>query len=219
MRATRNGTLIKAVASAAFVLTLACLAGEARGQGAVAFQPIPSQIFDGALLNAVPVVSADRRYVRLGVSPFFSTIDGFDTFPVPAAVGGGGIAGGIGGLGGLPGGGAGGGGFRSVGPGGKANATGRVQVPGAAASAPRTIVPRSVAAAASTQPAGRSTLGLDSPAARSATAGMRRDLPAEIGPSGFERPGPGASGTSPLPGRRFVTSGNQAAAASRLGGR
>lgn len=61
--------------------------------GAVAFTPIPSQIFDGVQLTVMPVVSADRRYVRLTMSPFFSTIDGFDNFPVPAAVGGGGIGG------------------------------------------------------------------------------------------------------------------------------
>ncbi len=62
--------------------------------GAVAFTPIPQQIFDGVQLSVLPVVSADRRYVRLTMAPFFSTIDGFDTFPVPAAVGGGGIGGG-----------------------------------------------------------------------------------------------------------------------------
>ncbi|MFO0887659.1 MAG: hypothetical protein U0790_00785, partial [Isosphaeraceae bacterium] len=62
--------------------------------GAVAFTPIPAQIFDGVQLTVMPVVSADRRYVRLTMAPFFSTIDGFDNFPVPAAVGGGGIGGG-----------------------------------------------------------------------------------------------------------------------------
>jgi type II secretory pathway component GspD/PulD (secretin) len=62
--------------------------------GAVAFQPVPAQVFDGVFLEVLPVVSADRRYVRLTMAPFFSQIDGFDTFPVPAAVGGGGIGGG-----------------------------------------------------------------------------------------------------------------------------
>src|SRR5438874_652597 len=118
-----------AIVGVAIALGVALASGEARGQGAVAFQPIPSQIFDGAGLSVVPAISPDRRYVRLSVNPFFQTVDGFDTFPVPAAVSGGGIGGlgGIGGIGGIGGGGgAGGGGFRSVGPGGvaagKANA-------------------------------------------------------------------------------------------------
>jgi hypothetical protein len=50
-------------------------------------------------MSATPVVSVDRRYVRLGVSPFFTGLQGFDTFSVPAAVGGGGLGGLGGGLG------------------------------------------------------------------------------------------------------------------------
>ncbi len=91
--------------------------GRANGQ-AVAFQPTPAPLLDGATLSATPVVSADRRYVRLGVAPMFQTIDGFQTFPVPGAIAGGGNGGGLGGggLGGLGAGGLGGagGGFRSV---------------------------------------------------------------------------------------------------------
>ena len=41
-----------------------------------------------------PVVSADRRYVRMTLSPFFTAIEGFDTIQVPAAVGGSGLGGG-----------------------------------------------------------------------------------------------------------------------------
>jgi general secretion pathway protein D len=63
------------------------------GAGAVAFQPIPSQILDGVNLNVTPVVSADRRYVRMTLAPFFNTFSGFDTISVPAAVGGGGLGG------------------------------------------------------------------------------------------------------------------------------
>jgi hypothetical protein len=85
----------------------------ARGQG-VAFQPEVSPLFSGAMLGVTPVVSADRRYVRLSLTPSFNQVNGFTPYSVPAAVSGGG-GGGLGGLGGLTGmnglvGGAGGGG-------------------------------------------------------------------------------------------------------------
>lgn len=105
----------------------------ARAQGAVAFAPNVGIVPDGVSLSVTPVVSADRRYVRLvNINPFFSTFQEFQTISVPAAVagtggfggggfGGGGLGGGgFGGLGGggLGGGGAGGFGLRSVPPGG-----------------------------------------------------------------------------------------------------
>ena len=40
------------------------------------------------------VVSADRRYVRMTLAPFFTGIEGFDTINDPAAVGGSGLGGG-----------------------------------------------------------------------------------------------------------------------------
>ena len=74
---------------------------------------------DGVFLDATPAVSADRRYVRLTVNPMFSTVNGFQTFPVPAAVGGGGGGVGFGGGGlGFGGGGLGGGGLANGGGGG-----------------------------------------------------------------------------------------------------
>ena len=110
-------------------------ASSARSQ-TVAFAAIPGQFNDGVSLNVLPVVSADRRYVRMTLNPQFNALTGFDTISVPGAVGGGGINGGIGGIGGLGGlgglgggggiGGGGGlgagaggvgGGFRNVGPG------------------------------------------------------------------------------------------------------
>ena len=66
---------------------------------AVAFQPGVASFPNGASMSVAPVVSADRRYVRLGVSPFFTGLQGFDTFSVPAAVGGGGFRGLGGGVG------------------------------------------------------------------------------------------------------------------------
>jgi hypothetical protein len=91
------------------------LVPSARAQ--VAFIPQVGSFPNGAMMSTTPAVSFDRRYVRLGVNPVFTTIEGFNTFSVPAAVSGGGVgAGGLGGLGlgglGMGGGGGGlGGGF------------------------------------------------------------------------------------------------------------
>jgi len=60
----------------------------ARGQ--VAFVPGIGAIPTGATLTVTPAVSADRRYVRLGVNPFFNALNGFTTINVSGAVGGGG---------------------------------------------------------------------------------------------------------------------------------
>ena len=59
-----------------------------RGQ-AVGFQPVVGSFPSGTTLNVTPAVTADRRYVRMSVNPFFNDLLGFDTFPVPAAVTGG----------------------------------------------------------------------------------------------------------------------------------
>ena len=77
---------------------LAMLAPSASAQ-AVAFQPGVASFPNGVSMSVAPVVSADRRYVRLGVTPYFTGLQGFDTFPVPAAVGGGGFGGLGGGVG------------------------------------------------------------------------------------------------------------------------
>ncbi len=98
MRAARS-----IVAAFAVLAALLMAPGRAKAQ-AVAFFPTVGQIPDGVSLNVTPVVSADRRYVRLSLDVNFSTINGFSNFPVPAAVGGGngtgGLGGGLGGLGG-----------------------------------------------------------------------------------------------------------------------
>ena len=64
------------------------------GVSAVAFQPTPAPLFDGVQLTVTPVVSYDRRYVRLSLAPNFQTFEGFQTFPVPAVAGGVNFAGG-----------------------------------------------------------------------------------------------------------------------------
>jgi type II secretory pathway component GspD/PulD (secretin) len=64
------------------------------GPGSVAFFPNVTQFPSGVTLFVTPVVSADRRYVRMTLSPFFIVLEGFDTIQVPAAVGGSGLGGG-----------------------------------------------------------------------------------------------------------------------------
>ena len=64
------------------------------GAGAVAFTPQISQLPDGVSLNVTPVVSADRRYVRLSLAPQFTAVTDLQTVTFPgAAVGGGGFGG------------------------------------------------------------------------------------------------------------------------------
>lgn len=90
--------------------------------GAVGFQPIVQPFPDGIMLMVSGVVSADRRYVRLSMSPNFSQIVDIQTFTNVnaggAGIGGGGQGGGGFGGGGGGFGGAGGGGFGIGGIGG-----------------------------------------------------------------------------------------------------
>ncbi len=119
MRAARSSFVASALLAGSLMAH-----GRAEAQ-AIGFQPGVGTIPDGVSLNVTPVVTADRRYVRLSLNANFSTINGFSNFPVAGAVGGGGVGGGLrgggGGLGGAfggAGGGAGGGGaaggFRNV---------------------------------------------------------------------------------------------------------
>jgi len=91
------------------VVLFAALAarGPAAPAQAVGFAPVVGSFPNGVGVGTTPVVSADRRYVRLGVDAGFSALEGFDTASIPAAVSGG--PGGNGG--GIPG------GFRSAGVG------------------------------------------------------------------------------------------------------
>ncbi|MFK7817163.1 MAG: hypothetical protein AB8G99_00470 [Planctomycetaceae bacterium] len=84
------------------------------GTGAVGFTPIVQTIPEGIFLNVTAVISADRRYVRLQLSPNFTNI--VDVFTFSFASGGAGV----GGIGGAGGGGIGGGGIGGGGIGGGA---------------------------------------------------------------------------------------------------
>jgi hypothetical protein len=78
------------VAAAFGLITLGIqgLAPCARGQ-AIAYQPVIGLAPTGSTLTVTPVVSADRRYVRLSVNPYFNVLNGFSTFGIPGAVSGG----------------------------------------------------------------------------------------------------------------------------------
>jgi hypothetical protein len=101
---------------------LQCLGADTFGQAA-AFDPIIGSAPTGQTMTVTPVVSADRRYVRLSVNPFFNAVNGFTSFntPLGAASGAGGMGGGgmggAGGLGGVGGGGLGGAGGLGAGSG------------------------------------------------------------------------------------------------------
>jgi hypothetical protein len=122
MRPIRSWPVVPAIG----LVSAALLCSEVKAHGqAVGFQPIPAPLPSGVQLDVTPVVSADRRYVRLGIGVGFQEITGFNNYSVPAAVSGGGGfagmggliggAGGLGGLGGAGGIGGGGGGARGVG--------------------------------------------------------------------------------------------------------
>ena len=90
--------------------------GRAAAQ-AVAFAPTIGTVPEGVGMNVTPVVSADRRYVRLSVSAGFSAVGGFQNINIPLGAVAGGPGPGGGGMGGGAGfgGGGGGGGFPSMG--------------------------------------------------------------------------------------------------------
>jgi hypothetical protein len=76
----------------------------ARGQ-AIAYTPQVGFVPNGSTLSVTPAVSADRRYVRLTVNPYFNTVNGFTNYTAPLGAVGGGGAGGFAGMNGLIGGG------------------------------------------------------------------------------------------------------------------
>jgi hypothetical protein len=114
MRTTRTICGVVALIAVCF----SGLSSFARGQGGIAFIPIPAPALSGETMTVTPAVTPDRRYVRLSVNGYFNAINGFTNYTAPlgAVSGGGGGGGGGGGLGGgLGGGGLGGGGFGGAG--------------------------------------------------------------------------------------------------------
>ncbi|MFM8282895.1 MAG: hypothetical protein ACKOCW_04975, partial [Planctomycetaceae bacterium] len=88
--------------------------------GATGYQPVISTLPEGTNLSATAVVSADRRYVRVSVTPLFSGVGQVTTFNFAGggAMGTGGMGGGgMGGMGGGGMGGMGGGGMGGMGGG------------------------------------------------------------------------------------------------------
>jgi len=73
----------------------------ANAQTSIAFVPNIGFVPSGATMTVTPAVSADRRYVRLSVQPFFNSFNGFTNISIPGAVSGGGGFGGFGGLNGV----------------------------------------------------------------------------------------------------------------------
>jgi hypothetical protein len=167
-------------ALAAIAIVASISSDRAFGQGAVAFQPTIATFPDGVILNAYPVVSHDRRYVRLGVEPQFITLEEFNTFIIPGAVSGGGlggIGGGLGGIGGGLGGGFGGGLGGGVGGGGNLGGFASMPAGGLAVADPLAgAYVRSTMTAAQAQPsAPRMTSARSSRIGKSAASKRRGD--------------------------------------------
>jgi len=57
-------------------------------RGAVGYQPVITVLPEGATMNATAVISADRRYVRISPTPFFSSIGPVNTFNFASGNGG-----------------------------------------------------------------------------------------------------------------------------------
>ncbi len=74
---------------------LGCMETTAKAQ--IAYVPNIGFVPTGATMTVTPAVSADRRYVRLGVDAFFNDFNGFTTVSFPGGAVGGGNFGGFGG--------------------------------------------------------------------------------------------------------------------------
>jgi hypothetical protein len=109
VRAAVVGLKRQTIVSAVGLLTLVgCGFGPGAYGQAIAYIPVPGFIPTGSTLTVTPAVSPDRRYVRLTVSPFFNTLNGFQNFTTQLGAVGGGGGGALAGMNGLIGQGAGG---------------------------------------------------------------------------------------------------------------
>ena len=89
-------TMKKRLGCALGLIALAgCLQTPARAQ--IAYVPEVGAIPSGVTMTVTPVVSPDRRYVRLSVNTFVNSLIGFQTLSFPGGAVGGGNFGGLGG--------------------------------------------------------------------------------------------------------------------------
>lgn len=93
-------TIFKKALSTALVLLPLVGGIQPSAKAQVAYIPEIGFVPTGATMTVTPVVSADRRYVRIGVDAFFNNFNFFSTFSFPGAAVGGGNFGGLGGFGG-----------------------------------------------------------------------------------------------------------------------
>ncbi len=88
-------TIFKKALSTALVLLPLVGGVQPSVKAQIAYIPEVGFVPTGATMTVTPVVSADRRYVRLGVDAFFNNFNFFSTFSFPGgAVGGGNFGGG-----------------------------------------------------------------------------------------------------------------------------
>jgi hypothetical protein len=100
---TRKQT--RKLAAVVGMVSFLLLAGSSQSHAQIAYVPGIGFIPSGQTMTVTPAVSADRRYVRIGVNAFFNALNGFQTISFPGgAVGGGNFGGAIGGFGGVGGG-------------------------------------------------------------------------------------------------------------------
>lgn len=62
------------------------LEGQFMGGGAVGYDPEIGTVQDGIFLDVLPVVSADRRYVMMTVTPGIAVVEEIDEFEVVTGV-------------------------------------------------------------------------------------------------------------------------------------
>ncbi len=92
-RADMTGRQTRKVAAVVGMMGFVMLTVGSRSQAQIAYIPGVGFIPSGQTMTVTPVVSADRRYVRLGVDASFNALNGFTAFNIPAAVGGGNFGG------------------------------------------------------------------------------------------------------------------------------
>jgi hypothetical protein len=99
-RATMSAMNKMTVIALGLVMLVGGISSSAKAQTGIAYVPEVGYIPTGATMSVTPVVSADRRYVRVSVNAFFNDLNGFSTFSFPGGAVSGGGGGNFGGAGG-----------------------------------------------------------------------------------------------------------------------